>query len=84
MLSKFKALKTEIYSSANNEYELAVYKSLDGDEIRVNIATDSLGKNILWTLDDLEIPEVIKDESEIVDTCLALAKSAIQENDSSQ
>ena len=84
MLSKFNELQTERFSSHGSDYELTIYKAQDSDEIRVNISTGEQGKNILWTLEDLEIPSEITEENELVAKCLSLAKSAILENTSEE
>ena len=81
MLSKFNELQTEKYSSSGNDYDLTIYKSQDSNEIRVNISTGEQGKNILWTLEDLEVSPEITDESTLITKCLSLAKSAIRENE---
>ena len=82
MLSKVNKLKTEKYSSTGCEYDLTIYKSQNSGEILINISKDEKEKSTLWSLKDLEISSEKKNEDELIEKCLSMAKSAIQENES--
>ena len=84
MLAKFNELRSEIFESNGSNYKLTIYKAQDNAEIRVNISKNEEGQNILWTLDDLEVPSNIKREDQLIEKCLLMAKTAIQKNDSTK
>jgi hypothetical protein len=82
MLAKVDKLKTESYSVHGSEYELTVYKSRNSGEILINVSKEEREKSTLWSLKDLEISAEMKNENELIESCLAMAKSAIRENES--
>nr|MBF0222961.1 hypothetical protein [Desulfobulbaceae bacterium] len=82
MISKLNAVQSEKFSARGNNYELTIYKSQDSDEIKVNVSKNEDGQDILWTLQDLEIPAEIKGENELIEKCLLMAKAAIKKNES--
>lgn len=82
MIPKLNTIQSEKFSSQGNNYELTIYKSPESEEIKINISKNADGRDILWTLQDLEVPTEIKGEDELIEKCLLMAKAAIKKNES--